>query len=186
MNIHLYVETKCMIQNCMYRAHSFFHFLVHLNTDPCLLQAMGIQQWNKTDKNICPHWTSILTEETYNKQIQMVVQVSEIQCWHKRDVVFSQRRPQTSERVSVGCTQWRSITRSEHSQVGSMKARRPVLLRGGEQRDKQEGGQRGLGGRQGWEGGCTDVVPCLLCYCGPSAFTLVREEALEGFEKGVM
>ena len=60
----------------------------------------------------------------------MVVQVSEIQCWHKRDVVCSQRRPQTSERVSVGCTQWRSIIRSEHSQVGSMKARRPVLLRG--------------------------------------------------------
>lgn len=80
----------------------------------------------------------------------MVVQVSEIQCWDKRDVVFSQRRPQTSERVSVGHTHWRNITRSEYSQIGSMKARRPVLLRGEERAKRQAGGgQRGLGGRQG-------------------------------------
>ena len=46
-----------------------------------------------------------------------------------------------------------------------------------------EGGQRGLAGGRGREGGCADAAPSLLSYCRPSAFILVREEALEGFEK---
>ena len=48
---------------------------------------------------------------------------------------------------------------------------------------RAEGGQRGLGGGRGREGGCADAAPSLLSYCRPSAFILVREEALEGFEK---
>ena len=67
------------------------------------------------------------------------------------------------------------------------KRRKEEKKRQGRERGRRKrqagGGQRGLGGRQGWEGGCTDVAPRLLCYCGPSAFTLMREEALEGFEK---
>ena len=52
----------------------------------------------------------------------------------QRDVVFSQRMSQARERVSVG---WRDITRSEYSEVGSMKARRPALRRE-VSRDKQK------------------------------------------------
>lgn len=40
-----------------------------------------------------------------------------------------------------------------------------------------------MGGGQGRERGCADAAPCLLSYCRPSAFILVREEALEVFEK---
>lgn len=59
----------CMIQNSMYRAHSFFHFLVHLNTD-CMstFAAMGNTAMKQDDKNICPHWSIYSNKRKHNKQ----------------------------------------------------------------------------------------------------------------------
>lgn len=63
-----------------------------------------------------------------------------------------------------------------------MKARRPVLLREVSKERSRRRSER-FGGRAGTGRGCADAAPCLLSYCRPSAFILVREEALEGFEK---